>query len=178
MKSFLSAAVSSLVLFSASSAWSEAVQTAMNTGTPRQEGSALTRRPASTESRPEEKKAEKKAEKKTPPAPAPAEPTHDVEIWLGERIGRFGDYEFAVLGGRPDHPTPTGAFHIEWKSRSWWSRQWDAAMPYACFFHRGAAIHEGSLRVKSHGCIHVSREAAKRIFSKGKEKVTRVIVYP
>lgn len=104
--------------------------------------------------------------------------TPDIEIWLGERTGRFGDYEFAVLGGRPDYPTPTGAFVVQWKSRSWWSRQWNAAMPYAVFFRGGAAIHEGSLSVPSHGCIHVSQKAARYVFDNCKEGVTRVFVYP
>ncbi len=111
-------------------------------------------------------------------AKAADEGTHDVEIWLGEGVGRFGDYEFSVLGGKPAHPTPTGAFKIEWKSRKWWSKQYNAPMPYSCFFHKGAAIHEGSLRTMSHGCVHVGPAAAKQIYSKGKEKVTRVIVYP
>lgn len=116
---------------------------------------------------------------KPAPAPPPAvEPTPDIELWLGERVGRFGDYEFPILGGKPTHPTPTGAFKIEWKSRKWWSRQYDAPMPYSCFFKGGAAIHEGSLRTMSHGCVHVSKEAAQYIFSRCKEKVTRVIVYP
>ncbi len=139
-------------------------------------GDALSRRPAGSTST---VTAAAPAPKPAPPAdPVPVEPTPDVEIWLGERIGRFGDFEFAVLGGKPAHPTPTGAFRVEWKSRKWWSKQYNAPMPYSVFFHQGCAIHEGSLRSMSHGCVHVSNDAAKHIFGRGKEKVTRVIVYP
>src|SRR5687768_14843420 len=67
----------------------------------------------------------------------------DVEIWLAEGVGRCGDREFGVSGGSSEFPSPTGAFQIEWKSRNWWSKQWQAPMPYAMFFHNGAAIHVG-----------------------------------
>jgi lipoprotein-anchoring transpeptidase ErfK/SrfK len=104
--------------------------------------------------------------------------TPDIEIWLGEQVGRYGDFEFDVLGGRPDFPTPTGAFRVEWRSRSWWSKQWQAEMPYSLFFHGGAAIHAGSLTVTSHGCIHVSTSAARHLFNNSRDKETRVFVYP
>jgi lipoprotein-anchoring transpeptidase ErfK/SrfK len=112
------------------------------------------------------------------PTVAFAQTTPDIELWLGEKIGRFGDYEFQILGGREDYPTPAGAFVVQWKSRSWWSRQWAAPMPYAVFFESGAAIHEGSLSVPSHGCVHVSSRAARYIFANAREGVTRVFVYP
>lgn len=173
---------STLALFVSSSSSATEVSSAVTapqfppaaTGAP--SGHALSRRPVGSSGT---VKTTAAAPKPAPPAdPKPVEPTPDVEIWLGERIGRFGDFEFAVLGGKPAHPTPTGAFRIEWKSRKWWSKQYDAPMPNSCFFHRGAAIHEGSLRTMSHGCVHVSKEAASYIFGRGKEKVTRVIVYP
>ncbi len=107
-----------------------------------------------------------------------AQATPDIEIWLGERVGRFGDYEFAVVGGSPEYPTPKGAFVVQWKARSWWSRQWDAPMPYAIFFHRGAAIHVGSLGSHSHGCVRVSEQTARYLFANVREGVTRVFVYP
>ena len=104
--------------------------------------------------------------------------TPDIELWLGERVGRFGDYEFRILGGKPAHPTPTGAFQVEWKSRNWWSKQYNAPMPYSQFFKGGAAIHEGSLSTMSHGCVHVTQAAARYLYYGTKEKVTRVFVYP
>lgn len=111
--------------------------------------------------------------------PAFADPTADIEIWLGEHVGRFGDYEFEVLGGRSEFPTPTGAYQIEWKSRNWYSKQWQAPMPFAMFFCNGAAIHVGSISgTGSHGCVRVSESTAKYLFAATREKETRVFVYP
>jgi len=102
----------------------------------------------------------------------------DIEIWLGEGIGRYGDREFAVLGGTKKNPSPTGAFQIEWKARNWWSKQYDASMPYAMFFFDGAALHQGSMNYHSHGCIHLPEDVAKWLFKITKEKQTRVAVFP
>lgn len=111
--------------------------------------------------------------------PAKAEPTPDVEIWLGEHVGRFGDFEFEVLGGSSEHPTPKGAYQVEWKSRNWFSKQWNAPMPYAMFFCNGAAIHVGNLAGSgSHGCVRVSERTAQILFAKTREKETRVFVFP
>jgi hypothetical protein len=107
-----------------------------------------------------------------------ASETPDIEIWLGERKGRFGDFEFEALGGRPTYPSPTGAFAVQWKSRLWWSKQWNAQMPYSLFFKDGCAIHAGSLRTMSHGCIHVTDSVARYLFNASKEGQTRVFVYP
>lgn len=102
----------------------------------------------------------------------------DIEIWLSEGVGRYGSKEFGISGGRPEFPSPTGAFQIEWKSRLWFSKQWQAPMPYAMFFHNGAAIHVGSLDSHSHGCIRVSEDTAKWLFRVTRENETRVFVYP
>ena len=104
--------------------------------------------------------------------------TPDIEIWLEEKVGRFGDYEFKVSGGTPSYPTPKGVFFVEWKSRHHWSKQWDAYMPYAQFFSKGAAIHRGDVSSSSHGCIRVPESAARHLFAATREGVTRVIVYP
>ena len=109
---------------------------------------------------------------------AEATETPDVEIWLGERKGRFGEYEFEALGGRPTYPSPTGVFSVQWKARIWWSKQWQAQMPYSIFFKDGAAIHAGSLSTMSHGCIHVSDSVARYLFNATREGSTRVFVYP
>lgn len=102
----------------------------------------------------------------------------DVEIWLSEGVGRYGDKEFRISGGSPEFPSPTGAFTIQWRSRKWWSKQWDAPMPYAMFFHNGAALHVGSLNSRSHGCIRVSEDTAAYLFRNTRDGKTRVFVYP
>jgi lipoprotein-anchoring transpeptidase ErfK/SrfK len=106
------------------------------------------------------------------------ESTPDIELWLGEGIGRYGDMEFSIRGGSTQFPTPTGAFQIEWKSRNWWSKQWDAPMPYAMFFRNGSAIHVGSMNGYSHGCVRVNESTARQLFAVTREKTTRVFVYP
>jgi lipoprotein-anchoring transpeptidase ErfK/SrfK len=107
-----------------------------------------------------------------------ASDTPDVEIWLGEKVGRFGDFTFSVNGGSEKYPTPTGAYQVEWKSRNWFSRQYQAPMPYAMFFCNGSAIHVGSMNGSSHGCVRVPESAAKYLFARTREQQTRVFVYP
>lgn len=102
----------------------------------------------------------------------------DIEIWLSEGYGRYGDREFQVRGGSKKNPTPTGAFTVEWKSRKWWSKQYDAAMPYALFYYKGAALHQGVMRGHSHGCVRLNEADAKFLYGIAKEKETRVFVYP
>lgn len=104
--------------------------------------------------------------------------TPDIEIWLGEKIGRFITSEFRVQGGMPTYPTPSGSFWIYWKNREHISKQWDAPMPYAMFFKDGAALHVGPLYGGSHGCVRISEEMAKVLFAKCYENRTRVVVYP
>lgn len=105
--------------------------------------------------------------------------THpDIEIWVSEGVGRFGDREFEVRCGSKKNPTPTGAFTVEWKSRKWHSRQYDAPMPYAMFYHKGAALHVGPMRGNSHGCVRLNEADAKFLYYATKEKQTRVFVYP
>lgn len=110
---------------------------------------------------------ESKATVKNPP----------VEIWLERRMGRIGDYWFEALGGSSKHPTPKGTFTVKAKHEDFYSRKYKAEMPHSVFFTEQCAIHAGSLRVKSHGCIHVSDEAARAIFNYAKTGKTKVKVY-
>ena len=38
---------------------------------------------------------------------------------------------------------------------------YDAPMPYSVFFNGGIAFHQGSVRVTSHGCVHLTATAAR-----------------
>jgi len=102
----------------------------------------------------------------------------DIEVWLSEGVGRYGDKEFQISGGSEQYPSPTGAFTIQWRSRKWWSKQWDAPMPYAMFFHNGAALHVGSLNSRSKGCIRLSEDTAAYLYRHTRDGQTRVFVYP
>lgn len=100
-----------------------------------------------------------------------------VEIWLDMRVGRIGDYWFEALGGSNSHPTPKGTYTVKAKHEDFYSRKYEAEMPFSVFFTEQCAIHEGSLRVRSHGCIHVSPEAARRIFEYSKVGNSKVKVH-
>ncbi|HET9256062.1 MAG TPA: L,D-transpeptidase [Pseudonocardiaceae bacterium] len=73
-----------------------------------------------------------------------------------------------ITSGRPGHRTPQGAFRVLWKDKNHRSSIFNnAPMPYSVFFtNTGIAFHEGSLTVPSHGCIHLSRNAAITFFNK------------
>lgn len=100
-----------------------------------------------------------------------------IEIYLSSRYGRFGSHEFYALGGRDTHPTPRGTFTVKSTHESFYSRKYKSSMPLSIFFTDQCAIHVGSLRVSSHGCIHVDRETAELLFQYARPGVTRVRVY-
>ncbi len=73
-----------------------------------------------------------------------------------------------ITSGRPGHRTPPGMFRVLWKDKDHRSSLFNnAPMPYSVFFtNSGIAFHQGSLRVPSHGCIHLSRDAAVTFFNR------------
>lgn len=81
--------------------------------------------------------------------------------WLQEN-GRIIYGPVPMLSGRPGYRTTAGFFSVYWKDIDHESSIFDSApMPYAIFFNGGEAFHEGSLSVRSHGCIHLSDAAAR-----------------
>lgn len=71
-----------------------------------------------------------------------------------------------VTTGRKGYATPTGTFHVQWKDIDHYSKQFNGPMPYSVFFTTtGIAFHQGSLKVKSHGCVHLSKPAAVIFFN-------------
>ncbi|EWC59557.1 putative secreted protein [Actinokineospora spheciospongiae] len=71
-----------------------------------------------------------------------------------------------ITSGRPGYLTPPGTFKVQWKDIDHKSSEFDdAPMPYSVFFNSGIAFHQGSLKVKSHGCIHLSNAAAKTFYN-------------
>lgn len=69
-----------------------------------------------------------------------------------------------ITSGRKGFRTPPGTFSVTFHSRDHVSSIYDAPMPYSVFFNGGIAFHEGSLSELSHGCIHLSRSAAREFF--------------
>ncbi|MBB2501738.1 L,D-transpeptidase [Amycolatopsis echigonensis] len=72
----------------------------------------------------------------------------------------------SMLPGRTGHATPTGTFHVLSKEKMHLSKEFDnAPMPNSVFFYPGDAFHTGSLKVYSHGCVHLSATSSLRFFN-------------
>lgn len=86
------------------------------------------------------------------------------EAWL---VGHGHSYGPVPIGfGVGKHATPTGVFHVSWKAEHWHSHIYGDPMPYSVFFAAGGiAFHQGSLDTSSHGCVHLSKTAARRFFA-------------
>jgi lipoprotein-anchoring transpeptidase ErfK/SrfK len=71
-----------------------------------------------------------------------------------------------ITSGRPGYETPVGYHPVLHKVRHEVSRPYNnAPMPYSVYFTSyGIAFHEGSLVEASHGCIHLSQDAAATYF--------------
>ncbi|MEV0680002.1 L,D-transpeptidase family protein [Actinosynnema sp. NPDC050436] len=83
-----------------------------------------------------------------------------AESWLISG-GKVAYGPVPITSGRPGYETPTGYFPVLHKVKDEWSRPYNAPMPYSTYFtDNGIAFHEGSLTDPSHGCIHLSMEAA------------------
>lgn len=71
-----------------------------------------------------------------------------------------------ITTGRKGYPTPTGLFHVLYKEKMHYSKEFDdAKMPNSVFFYPGDAFHTGSLSAPSHGCVHLSSAASLKFFS-------------
>jgi lipoprotein-anchoring transpeptidase ErfK/SrfK len=109
-----------------------------------------------------------------PPAYAAGVPCHITtgacadlsthKAWI-VRDGQVVYGPVSALGGKSSYPTPAGTFHVLSKSKNYFSKEFQAPMPYAVFFYPGDAFHVGSLSTPSHGCIHLSRSAAQTFFA-------------
>lgn len=81
--------------------------------------------------------------------------------WIQEN-GRIIYGPVKITSGRPGYRTNPGLFSIYWRNIDHKSSIFNnAPMPYSQFFDGGIAFHEGSIWVTSHGCIHLSWEAAR-----------------
>lgn len=104
-------------------------------------------------------------------APAMAKVAVDVDIstqtmsvtWPGGKSETW-----SVSTGRTGFETVRGTFGVTRLSKNHWSRKYDAAMPYAIFFHGGYALHASTAgrlgRPASHGCVRIAPEKAARLF--------------
>jgi len=102
-----------------------------------------------------------------PPCGAKADACVDLSAntaWLMHN-GKVTYGGVPIAQGMPGHETPTGTFTVTFKNIDHVSKKYDAPMPYAVFFTKGGvAFHEGDLGSQSHGCVRLSREAAKTFY--------------
>ena len=82
-----------------------------------------------------------------------------------------------ISHGRKGFATPAGSFRVSFKNEDHVSTIYDQAMPYSVFFNGGIAFHQGSVRQKSHGCIHLPGASARKFFAE-LEPGDRVQVLP
>jgi lipoprotein-anchoring transpeptidase ErfK/SrfK len=72
----------------------------------------------------------------------------------------------SIEPGRKGYATPTGTFHVLYKEKMHYSKEFDnAPMPNSVFFYPGDAFHTGSLSTPSHGCVHLSSTASLKFFN-------------
>ena len=86
------------------------------------------------------------------------------QAWL-LRGGKVVSGPVPISHGRTGFLTPPGSFRVTFKSQDHVSTIYDREMPYSVFFNGGIAFHHGSVRQKSHGCVHLSGSAARAFFA-------------
>lgn len=88
------------------------------------------------------------------------------EAWLIGTDGKIDRGPVDISPGAKDTPSPRGNFAVQWKNKDHWSKEYDAAMPYAVFFAPGGiAFHEGNLKYPSGGCIRLDEDDAEAFFA-------------
>jgi L,D-transpeptidase catalytic domain len=87
------------------------------------------------------------------------------QAWL-LRDGNVSYGPVPVATGQPSAPTEPGTFKVYWKDRHHRSSLFqNAPMPYAVFFDGDNAFHEDNVRVPSHGCVHLTHDAARTFYN-------------
>lgn len=85
-----------------------------------------------------------------------------------------------IIYGANAKPTPVGLFHILEKSERYYSKTYDAPMPFALrLTSDGVALHGSSVRERSatHGCIGLPLEFA-RLLYKVASRGDQVVILP
>jgi hypothetical protein len=85
------------------------------------------------------------------------------QAWL-LRDGKVVAGPIRVSHGRAGFRTPPGTFRVSFKDQDHISTVYDQPMPYSVFFNGDIAFHAGSVRVTSHGCVHLPASAARTFF--------------
>jgi lipoprotein-anchoring transpeptidase ErfK/SrfK len=83
---------------------------------------------------------------------------------FGAGVGGDGILRDRVATARKGFSTPVGCHEPTSIERNHWSRKYKAPMPYSVFFVGGVALHQGSVNVKSHGCVHLNTSTAAKVY--------------
>lgn len=124
--------------------------------------------------------------KRPPPPPVTLSATIDLATQR-MTVSEYGKaiHTWKISSGRMGHLTPAGRFRPQWRSRMWYSRQYDGSpMPYAVFFNGGIATHGTSAvyrlgRPASHGCVRLHTSNARTFYNlvgKHGNYSTRIVV--
>jgi hypothetical protein len=87
------------------------------------------------------------------------------QAWLADGAGHVILGPVPARGGTAHAPTPVGTFHVLFKDAHYFSKQFQAPMPYAVFFYPGDAFHADNTAVNSNGCIHLPVSVAQRFYA-------------
>lgn len=100
------------------------------------------------------------------PATAVACVNIDAKVaWL-QHAGEVTYGPVPITTGMPGYETPPGTFWVLRKHVEHVSSIYGTPMPYSVFFtDYGIAFHQGSLQEQSHGCVHLSWEAAEAFYN-------------
>ena len=86
------------------------------------------------------------------------------QAWL-LRGGKVVAGPVPISHGRTGFLTPAGTFRVSFKNEDHISSVYDQPMPFSVFFNGDIAFHQGSVRQKSHGCVHLTASAARAFFA-------------
>jgi len=87
-----------------------------------------------------------------------------------------------ITSGKNDFATPSGIYPVLYKKRYHMSRQYPSEdginnMDFSIFFtDRGHALHKGSTKWLSHGCIHIDPKEIEVIYRWAKPGKTKIII--
>lgn len=121
----------------------------------------------------EDETGERQVRRRRPAHPVPSQCRNSARacfsvsqrrVWLLRR-GRVLVASFPALGGQPGHETPVGHHSVITKiEHGHISSIYHAPMELYVQFAPMVGFHVGSLSLRSHGCVHLSQDAARRVF--------------
>ena len=88
----------------------------------------------------------------------------NAKAWLLDANGvTRGPVE--IRAGDDQTPTPRGQFTVQWKAKTYTSREYLRQMPWSVFFADGGiAFHQGTFDAASGGCVKLSEDDARAFF--------------